>query len=614
MNLSAFLPLVIVPASACVISRLFMFRTLTRADANFRELAGLVFPGAGKDMLFLLVPLAALHGLGVLFHLPAALLTGCQIFIFLGVLVVTLANIADAVIYHYARSRFFSVLIKETRLSNIIRVLSSRQKAALVLFALIMACCFPSCLGPPASPDLRLFGADGLLLALSAVFARNGTGIDAGTYLSASTVGKHEYVAGLTRERLDAIGRSAVVNLALCLFRGWKESGARLRFSEYTETEVRFLEQSGLLHREKYAVSRAPSARPKRIVLIVLESVGSNFIPFYNPHLPKELMPFLETLIRNYPRLDNLYTANAPTDEGLYALHASRLGCEHDIRRRLGRIDSLSSLIREEGYLTCVISGCTRHYGNKEVFFRSLLRYERFLAEEDIRKCIPGAKICNWGADDRSLYAMALKILEDNRDKPVLLTVETCNTHPPFSWLMDERQFPQSIARTRSRLLRSLHQVDRDLLFFFSSMAKKKLFDDDTLLVVTADHTPTHGRECLHYTGKDGFFPGRIPFICVARKSENNPLGTVRRNIQCTQLDLFPTLIDWLGLKRMDDVLGRSLFLGADNAVISKYGRRMRIKNALADTVFDLDNREDGESQIRTFVKWYQNSLLQPLG
>ncbi|MDR2799703.1 MAG: sulfatase-like hydrolase/transferase, partial [Desulfovibrio sp.] len=339
----------------------------------------------------------------------------------------------------------------------------------------------------------------------------------------------------------------------------------------------------------------------------------SKLIPFYNPRLPRELMPFLESLLRSYPGLDNLHTANAPTDEGFYALHASRLGCEQDIRHGLGRIDSFSSLLREEGYLTCVLSACTRHYGDKEVFFRSLLRYERFLAEEDIRKCLPDAKSCAWGVGDRSLYSMALKVLEDNRNKPVLLTVETCDTHPPFSWTMDEEQFPQSVGRTRSRLLRSLHQVDRDLCFFLSALAKKKLFDDDTLIIITADHTPTHGSEFLSYTGKDGFFPGRVPFVCVCRKPENNPLGKVRRNILCTQLDVFPTLIDWLGLKRVDNVLGRSLFLGVDNAVISKYGRKMRIKNDRTDTVFDLDdNREDEDSHIRTFVKWYNNSLLRP--
>ncbi|MDR2800595.1 MAG: hypothetical protein LBB52_04920, partial [Desulfovibrio sp.] len=291
MNLSALLPLLLVPASACVISRIFMFHSLTQAEVNFRVLTHLVFPGAGKDMLFLLVPLVALYGLGFLFSLPAAPLAGCLTFIFLGSLVVTLANIADAAIYHYARSRFFSVLIRETRLANIMLVLSRGQKIALALFAPIVASWFYACLELHAStpPDLRLFGAEGLLLALFAVFARNGAGIESGTYLAATTMGRSEYVAGLTRERLEAIGMSAVGNLALCLFRGWKESGARLRFSEYTENEVRFLEQSGLLHREKFAASDAPSARPKRIVLIALESVGSKLIPFYNALLPREL-------------------------------------------------------------------------------------------------------------------------------------------------------------------------------------------------------------------------------------------------------------------------------------------------------------------------------------
>jgi phosphoglycerol transferase MdoB-like AlkP superfamily enzyme len=233
-------------------------------------------------------------------------------------------------------------------------------------------------------------------------------------------------------------------------------------------------------------------------------------------------------------------------------------------------MDTLSSLLREQGYKTYALSGVTRHFDNKDLFFERLLRYENFLGEEDIKKLCAKPPVCGWGLADSVLYALGLDILQENRTEPVLLTIETANTHPGFYHTLPEESFPPNVRSGNSRLLRSLYEADVDLLYFFQRLRERNLFDEQTLLLITADHSPNHGNEYMRMFNTASLFPDMIPCIFITSDADASPFRGIDRNAVCSQLDLLPTLTEVLGLRRAEHILGRSLFCPGPRAVISK--------------------------------------------
>ncbi|MDR1125927.1 MAG: sulfatase-like hydrolase/transferase [Deltaproteobacteria bacterium] len=598
------------PLAVSVGSRWFMFRALSRAPVGAREFCGLFLAGACKDLLPLALLLALQQAaLFAGFLTPAALLAGLAAG--LGVLVVLL-NILDAGVYYNTRQRVFPLFLKELRPRNIAVALSVRQKAALggilPLLAGYAACFFlprPVAALPPAVPAVLL--ALAILLGLLALaFGR--LEFSAASYLKARPSTPYMDIHRQFSGKLAAIGASSPANFAACLRNRLGRPQRLLQAADYSRSEQRSLERLGLLGGGRYSERPPSPVRYKRIILVCLESVSQLMLPFYNRNLDPAITPFLQTLLARSPRLDGLWTSHSPTDEGLYALHASRLGCEYDLKHGLGRIPSLSGLLRDKGYATCALSGVTRHFGNKDVFFKRLLRYERCLAEEDLADR-PGSRYLGWGLADRSVYSAALEVLEKRRDEPVLVTVETANTHAPYYYSRPEEGFPPAVAATSSRLLRAMHETDLDLMFFYTQLKERKLFDRETLLIITADHSPNHGHEYLELFKSPDFWPDRIPLVFATTDPANCPFSRLRKNLACCQLDLLPTLIEGLGLPRLETVQGRSLFRGEDTPVIREFEGKIRVRHGQTELLVNL---AEGGERFDGLKKWYYNSLLQP--
>lgn len=602
------------PLLAAVGSRWFMYRALSRVAFGGREFCGLLLAGAGKDLwplaLCLALRQAALLAGFLTFAGPLCwLLTGLAAL--LGVAVILL-SLLDAGVYYNTRQRVFPLFLKEITPRKIAVALSPRLKIALAaLLALLVGYAAVFFIVPPVSPASLAASCGPLVLLAGSALLFSRLELPASRYIESRTIGTLDQVRSQVGDKLAAIRSSSLANFAACLGERFFRKAVPLRREEYSRSERRSLEHLGLLGCGKYSDAPPRPQRYKRIILVLLESVSQRMLSFYNRELDASVTPFLNTLLAHSPRLDQLWTSNSPTDEGIYALHASRLGYEYDLKHGPGRIPSLSSLLREAGYATYALSGVTRHFGNKDVFFKRLLRYEHFLAEEDLCSR-PDARYLGWGLADRVVYSAALDILQERRGQPVLLTVETANTHPPFYHSLYEESFPPAVAASSSRLLRALHEADLDLLYFYTQLQQRGLFDSETLLIVTADHSPNHGHECMKLFNLADFWPERIPFLCVTPDPAGNPLADIRKNIACCQLDLLPTLIEALGLPRspsLEAVQGRSLYRGEDSPVIREFEGEMRVRHGQADLAVNL--REGGE-RFDGLRKWYYNSLLGP--
>ena len=119
----------------------------------------------------------------------------------------------------------------------------------------------------------------------------------------------------------------------------------------------------------KLGVVRKAAPRPlpvpayDRIVMLILESVHRDYIHCYNSEIPAEATPFLDSLIKQYPRIDNYYSSAVPTTEGLNATFRSQLLFDGDVDG--SDKPSLFRSMQEHGFDGYFQSASSRYYNNE---------------------------------------------------------------------------------------------------------------------------------------------------------------------------------------------------------------------------------------------------------
>lgn len=112
------------------------------------------------------------------------------------------------------------------------------------------------------------------------------------------------------------------------------------------------------------------------------------------------------------------------------------------------------------------------------------------------------------------------------------------------------------IAQMRATYYGMISEVDAQLGRVFAWMDDAQAWDD-TLVIFTSDHGEQLGDH--HLLGKLGYFDEsyRVPLVIVAPQAEAARGGVVAAPVE--NIDLMPTIIDWLGGTPPDAIDGRSL-------------------------------------------------------
>ncbi|CAK7009132.1 MAG: hypothetical protein DELT_00370 [Desulfovibrio sp.] len=590
-------------------TRVRMIRSVLEFSPSFSQIWSFLALGATRDVLLLLFPLAGImtlrhFGVGgaplLLLQLLFGLVTGAT----------AVFAVADHYIFASSYQRFFQILVKETRVKNILVSATRRQLLAL-LFVLLGAAMWlyaSACLpyGIPLIPLLAVIAATGCVFCYTRAYISKIESYD-----------NREYISFLLKERFQQICLSPAVNFfAVCLgvYMTNRKNAPKV-LQPYAEEEERLLTELQLINTPKYRDASSDQTEPpfKRVLFISLESVAQKMLPFYNPRIPPETMPFLSSLIENNPALHNLHTANIPTDPGLLALHASRLSIEYDMSRIDTPLDTLARLLQEKGFATYSLLGVTGSYGYLTPLMTRILGFQHFWAREKLESLYPQALVCpnGWGLADSAVFSAGVNLLAEHRDKKIFLDIRTANTHPLFFYTVQEKDFPESIRKTKSHMLRSLYGADRDLMMLFRMLGKAKLLTDETLIILTADHSPNHCREYLHYTGSPDFFPDKTPCVFITANKNANPFATLAPTVPADQLDILPTLADALHLRKPETLWGRSLFTGGKKTIVQREGHIVKFTRGQQQYVLDLAGT-DTDATATALRKWFHNGTLAP--
>jgi arylsulfatase A-like enzyme len=314
-----------------------------------------------------------------------------------------------------------------------------------------------------------------------------------------------------------------------------------------------------------------PGARPKNLVVIVLESVSANYLNVYGGRF--ETLPQLAALTDRAVVFDNIYAPATHSAASALALFGSAYNDPHltaTISDRPGfPVSSGAQWLRRKGFRTYFIGGGDWNHLN----MGSALLGDGFdLARDWFRHWSETRR--SWlllGRDhsDSRIFADAVRCLDEVDGKPFYMMLWTYDTHVPYkgeagSEPFDELLFPAVLARPADHrlsssqatgpqkrrefqnYLQSVRRADRLIGEFYRELKRRNLADS-TLLVVVGDHGEAFGQHGWFYHGHALYEEDvHVPLIMIhpallqlQLQRQSQMVGSV--------VDLWPTISDILG-------------------------------------------------------------------
>jgi Sulfatase len=313
----------------------------------------------------------------------------------------------------------------------------------------------------------------------------------------------------------------------------------------------------------------APLARrPRNVVLWVWESIGARYLRSLSP-LGEAATPNLDAaMARGAVDFSQAYAEcpltvqttwalmtglSPPAKPFVFALYGYRPGVQFP---RSGPI--LTRELRRAGYrIGLFYSSYTRMWGTFRIFQLGPLD----VLEDGDTLGSEGNVQEGLGVDDEVTERHALAWLGDlDRSRPFLLVFWNSESHKPYTWsgMPDALRAADDLSRYEAVIGRQ----DRIFGHFYSELVRRGLADD-TLVVVVGDHGEGLGRPPRPWDHSHSFrvFEDdiQVPLLFLnpgLRSGSGPPLTRVSSLV--SHVDLFPTLLDLLGLPAVSGIDGRS--------------------------------------------------------
>jgi len=325
----------------------------------------------------------------------------------------------------------------------------------------------------------------------------------------------------------------------------------------------------------------APASRRLNVVIFLMESTSYRETSMV-PGAAYDTTPFVARLAKESLFFDNYYAVVAASTRSFFSLltgvypymdRASDLTKYSQIR-----IPSLPDVLHEEGYATAFFASSDSMFEGLDTFV-SARAYDTYMDKNLVpAEELPEGGGAYWGVDEEIMIDKALAWIEQTRGsgRPFYLSYNAVFPHHPFrvpSGHADLTAMDWGGPETRARFRASLAYADRSVERLYRGLERLGLAED-TLFVVTPDHGETFGD--LH---RKNFIHAEY---CYDEDSRifllaHNPgaIGPPRVSSELgSHLDLFPTVLEILGIERDLDIDGRSLLSPGPPRILYHFSRR----------------------------------------
>ncbi len=299
--------------------------------------------------------------------------------------------------------------------------------------------------------------------------------------------------------------------------------------------------------------------KKKNIVILIVESFGTEFIGGLNKHLEggkyKGFTPWVDSMLDSCMYFDEMiantyYSIDAPPAVLASIPRADRpfVVSPHSINH----INSIASELKNIGYTSAFFHGAD----NESLGFSAFMRQagiDRYYGQNEFyadprfggRKEFDGT----WGVwDEPFLQFFCAKLSE--MTQPFVASVFTLSSHHPFR--VPDKYKDRFTDEGIFELNKCIRYADYSIGRFFES-ARKEAWFENTIFVLCADHTSA---KIAHDEYRNEMGELRIPILFY------DPSGELPRGRQpgiAQQIDIMPTLLNYIGYDRPYVAFGKDL-------------------------------------------------------
>jgi hypothetical protein len=347
-----------------------------------------------------------------------------------------------------------------------------------------------------------------------------------------------------------------------------------------------------------------------RVIIIVFESLASEYLHSFNPAIPAEATAFFDNLISEHASLSNYYASDCPTINGLNAMLMSKIPFTPHSSKLRNEKSIVKLLETNNGFKSIFIRGVSKFYSSENLVIDSLFDFDKQITYEELAEKYPEPSFRDWGYHDDVVFAESLRQLKLMRNQKVLLMIKTIDQHqPPHYCGLSESELPETVKNHPSPIIKTIYWANYCLKRFFNKLQQEKLFDDKTLVIITSDHYALPGFGHTELINDKPFSQlGKIPLIFVSNNPELKAKLTSDK-LFC-QIDLAPTLCDIFSIKPSEFFIGQSI-LGSNSIerLIGIDSDKLHWRNHDDSMVFDLKTQKIGNTAVK---KWLNNLFAKP--
>ncbi|MCX6897778.1 MAG: sulfatase [Verrucomicrobia bacterium] len=305
----------------------------------------------------------------------------------------------------------------------------------------------------------------------------------------------------------------------------------------------------------------AGTARPRNVIVVVLESVGTRYLSLYGSRY--ETTPSLIAESAHAMVFDDFYSHLGYTFCSFMAISSSIYPglpwCYAPTTERPPP-PSLASVLRARGRRTVYLQSGDMDWNGGESWIKGF----GFDEAHDYRE-FGCPRLSSESAEERYLVDRLLRWIDAKRGQPFLALCWTDQTHDPYTpspgakpMEFLSRKPGDTRSADLSRYLNALRETDRQLGRLFAALRERGLADD-TLVVVTGDHGEAFREP--HKQRGHGFTVYQED-VHVPLMLWNPRLFPAGRRVATigSHMDLNPTITDILGAEPAGEWQGRSLF------------------------------------------------------
>ena len=336
----------------------------------------------------------------------------------------------------------------------------------------------------------------------------------------------------------------------------------------------------------------------KNVVILIFESFGKEYIGFYNPG-EKSHTPFLDSLLSKSLTFDYSFANAKKSMEAIPAVLAS-IPVMTDNPFILSpfasnKINSIASVLKKHGYITAFFHGGENGTMNFDKFCK-LANFDKYYGMNEYpadkrKKDYDGA----WGIYDEPFLQFFAEQLSGFK-QPFFASLFTLSSHHPFS--IPEKYKNRFVDKPGNLpVTKTVEYVDMALKKFFATASKQEWYKN-TLFVLVADHTSASKK--AKYQTHYGKFS-----ILLAYFSPDDSTLTGKSKTITQQIDIFPSVINYLGLPDTIYTPGNSVFSHKDKHIA--FGYLSGLYHYVNDNYFCLF---DGNKVIGVY-DYHTDSLLK---